>query len=136
MLWQQWVRPAEIFTSNNQIALKFIILYGMWHAMMKKKLFKHELTPFLSFIMFYFQLRVTTANTTWFPRLVVKAFSKKSSNVIKKQPFADVLQNRRFKIFTICFRPVTLLKRDSNTGVFKSSFFIKHLWWLLLAIKY
>ena len=87
--------------------------------MMKEKLFKHELTHFLSFIMFYFQLRVTTANTTWFPRLVVKAFSKKSSNVIKKQPFADVLQNRRFKIFTICFRPVTLLKRDSNTGVFR-----------------
>ena len=136
MLWQQWVRPAEIFTSNNQIAHKFIILYGMWHAMMKKKLFKHELTPFLSFIMFYFQLRVTTANTTWFPSLVVRAFNKKAQMSLRSSCSHIFSQISVFKIFAICFRPVTLLKRDSNTGVFKSSFFIKHLRWLLLAIKY
>ena len=77
---------------------------------------------------------------------------------VKKQPFAEVLQNRQYQKFRnifigkhLCwglfliklqaFRPVTFLKRDSNTGVsceyckiFKNSFFMEHLRLLLLVL--
>ena len=38
----------------------------------------------------------------------------------QEQPFADVLQNRKAPVLESLFneRPATLLKRDSNTGVF------------------
>ena len=72
---------------------------------------------------------------------------------VKKQPmFFKIDSLKSFAIFTgkhLCwglfliklqtFRPATFLKRDSNTGVscayceiFKNSFFIEILWWLLL----
>ena len=73
----------------------------------------------------------------------------------QKQRFADVLQNRFLKNFSIItgkhlcwslfliklqiWRSAALLKRDSNIGVrvnigkfLRTAFFIKHLWWLLL----
>ena len=37
-----------------------------------------------------------------------------------------------FLIKVAGLRPATLLKRDSDTGVFKNTFFYKFLWWLFL----
>ena len=84
-------------------------------------------------------------------RVIMRAMTKK----LQKQSFADILQNRsfeKFRKFRIktpvleslfkAWRPATLRRKDSNTGVFlwnlrnfENIFFIEHLQSLLLKLN-
>ena len=84
-------------------------------------------------------------------RVIMRAITKK----LQKQSFADILQNRcfeKFRKFRIktpvlkslfkAWRPATLRRKDSNTGVFlwnlrnfENTFFIEHLQSLLLKLN-